>query len=235
MHTILLVEDAPEFQIMVKRLLKNYHVVITDDPDQVLDFIKNTKIDLVLLDLTLPKRDGYSVLQELQSNAEAEDIPVICLTGKTEITDKVTAFSLGADDYIQKPFDPMEFKARVDAKLAKRVQKNERVQKLSIGDIIIDVSSHRVFGRLDNRDIVLTQTEYKILKYLGRRPGQVYTREQLLVAIWGDEGAVFDRAVDVHICSLRKKLSPYGLSFKSVSGVGYRIEVLRPSLATTSC
>lgn len=228
MNTILLVEDAPEYQVMVKRLMKHYHLIVTDDPDQVVELIEKNKIDLILLDITLPKRDGYSVLQDLQSVPEAEDIPVICLTGKSAITDKVTAFSLGADDYIQKPFDPMEFRARVDAKLMKKGRKKESTQRLLLGEIVVDSNSHRVYGRIDNKDIVLTQTEYKILNYLGKRPGQVYSREQLLVAIWGDEGAVFDRAVDVHVCSLRKKLSPYGLLFKSVPGVGYKIEISYP-------
>lgn len=225
MNTILLIEDAPEYKVMVTRLLGHHRVLVTDDPDQVSSFLDGNNVDLILLDITLPKRDGYSVLQELQSNPEYKDIPVICLTGKNAITDKVTAFSLGADDYIQKPFDPMEFRARIDAKLAKSSRKKMDSQRLNLGEIVIEQESHRVFSRTGNKEIVLTLTEYKILNYLGRRPGQVYSREQLLVAVWGDEEAVYDRAVDVHVCALRKKLSSYGLSFKSVPGVGYKIEI----------
>lgn len=225
MNTILLVEDAPEYQVMVGRLLSHHNVIVTDDPDKVAGMLAGASVDLIILDITLPKRDGYSVLQELQVSPTTQDIPVFCLTGKHEITDKVTAFSLGADDFIQKPFDPMEFRARVESRLAKLQRKKQDGQRITLGDIVIDACSHRVLTQESNHDILLTQTEYKILTYLARRPGQVYSREQLLASVWGDEGAVYDRAVDVHVCSLRKKLAGHGISFKSVPGIGYKIEL----------
>lgn len=226
MHSILLVEDALDYQAMVGRLLSHHKVTTTDDPDQVQGLLNKESVDLIILDITLPKRDGYSVLQELQSHEYFHKIPVICLTGKGEITDKVTAFSLGADDYIQKPFDPMEFRARVDAKLQKLNRKKHIDQNLVLGDVVVELASHRAYLNSNHQEILLTQTEYKILNYLGRRPGQVFSREQLLESVWGNDGAVFDRAVDVHVCALRKKLTPYGLKFKSVPGVGYKLEVV---------
>lgn len=223
MFSVLLIEDSPEFQLMVKRVLGHHHVITTDDPDMVTHHLSTQKIDLIILDIGLPKRDGYSVLNEIQSHAEWSSLPVVCLTGKGNVTDKVAAFSLGADDYIQKPFEPVEFKARIDSKLLKQRRTVSVKSKLSLGDLTVDLSSHRVWCEESNAEVTLTQTEFKLLLHLGRHPGNVFSREQLLSSVWGDDGAVFDRAVDVHLCSLRKKVSPYGVQFKAVAGVGYKL------------
>jgi DNA-binding response OmpR family regulator len=223
MFSILLVEDAPEFQTMVSKLLSHHHVIVTADPDTVAEHLETGSIDLIILDITLPKRDGFSVLHELQSDKRYHSIPVVCLTGKDQVSDKVTAFSLGADDYIQKPFNPIEFRARIESKLAKGLSRKGGSALLNIGSLSLDTVSHRAFASNTNKEVPLTQTEFKILQHLGKNPGQVFSREQLLASVWGDEGAVFDRAVDVHVCSLRKKLTEYGVQFKSVLGVGYKL------------
>src|SRR5262245_23326752 len=119
MYQILLVEDAEEYQKIVTRALGQHRVTCVSTVDDALCSLKENEFDLILLDINLPKRNGYSLLSELQATPLERPIPVLCLTGKSEITDKVTAFSLGADDYIVKPFDPIELKARVDAKLTK--------------------------------------------------------------------------------------------------------------------
>lgn len=222
-HTILLIEDSPEYQLLVSRALSQHKIVVVDHPDQVINALETNSIELIILDITLPSRDGFSVLQEVQSHSNFEDIPVICLTGKDQISDKVTAFSLGADDYVQKPFNPIELKARIESKLLKRSRNSSK--KLELGSIQVDFNSHRVTVDGGVREVSLTQTEFKILAYMGKSPDQVFSREQILSAIWGDDGAVFDRAVDVHVCSLRKKLAPYGVQFKSVAGVGYKIGI----------
>lgn len=158
---------------------------------------------------------------------------MICLTGKTGVSDKVTAFSLGADDFVQKPFDPLELKARVDAKIKKAQRREGTGTWLMAGDLKIDLSGFRVFSP-DEREIELTGTEFRLLAHLIRHPEMVFSRNQLLTAVWGDDGAVFDRAVDVHICSLRKKVGPFGLTFKSVPGVGYKIVIGRTASKTAS-
>ena len=233
MGSVLLVEDAKDFQVLVSSLLGDHKVTVTDDPDQVMSLVRENAFDLILLDITLPKRDGYTVLSEIQSDAKFREIPIICLTGKNSITDKLTAFSLGADDFIQKPFDVLEFKARIESKLNKKRKASETRNIIKLGDTIIDLGTHRVSG-LDGRDIELTQTEFKILVSLSRHVGQVFSREQLISHVWGDEGAVFDRAVDVHVCSLRKKLSKSGIIFKSVTGVGYKVVLQEPSARKAS-
>ncbi len=225
MHTILFVEDSEQYQSMVKKILSHHKLIITDDPDAVESIVKEQKIDLILLDINLPKRDGYSVLSDLQSSPESASVPVICLTGKSAVSDKVTAFSLGADDFIQKPFDPIELKVRVDSKLLKAKKQRKQNENFQCGSLRIDLNSHLVIHESSKKEISLTQTEYKLLGHFARNPGQVFTREQLLSIVWGNEGSVFDRAVDVHICSLRKKLTPYGVGFKSVPGIGYKLDL----------
>lgn len=142
MFKVLVVEDSLEFQVMLKKILSHHDVTVTDDPDAVERIMSEKKIDLVLLDITLPKRDGYSVLAELQSHPELSSVPVICLTGKNKISDKVTAFSLGADDFVQKPFDPIELKVRIDSKLLKTRRQRSVTEKIACGSLRIDILSH---------------------------------------------------------------------------------------------
>jgi DNA-binding response OmpR family regulator len=223
-HHILLVEDSPEFQKLVSRSLGHHKITVAESVDEASRLLRQTRFDLVLLDISLPKRDGYALLSEIQSDAELSGVPVICLTGKTEVTDKVTAFSLGADDYIVKPFHPIELKARVDGRLNKHGRRVESESLLKVANLEIDRTTHRVTvrdGRAE-REVKLTQTEFKLLCLLVARPEQVYSRDQLLVAAWGEDADVLDRAVDVHLCSLRKKLGVCGAAIEAVPGIGYR-------------
>lgn len=225
MSNILLIEDSTEYQLTISKLLANHSVITTDDPDQVASFLEGQKIDLILLDIGLPKRDGFSVLQELQDGQHA-GIPVICITGKHEVTDKITAFSLGAEDFITKPFHPLELKARVEAKIKKSQLRTDSSNSMTVGSLKIDRDSQTVFSKVTNQEVQLTQTEFKILNFLGKSVGQVYSREKLLSLIWGVEDVSYDRSIDVHICAIRKKLEPYGVQFKAVPGVGYKLLVM---------
>lgn len=231
MNHILLVEDSPEFQKLVSRSLGHHKITIAGSVDEASSLLRETRFDLVLLDISLPKRDGYALLSEIQSDPELSGIPVICLTGKNEVTDKVTAFSLGADDYIVKPFHPIELKARVDGRISKRGRRAESESVLKVANLEIDRSTHRAIVRDAGgaREVRLTQTEFKLLCVLVTRPDQVYSRDQLLVAAWGEDADVLDRAVDVHLCSLRKKLGGCGSAIEAVPGVGYRFAPTRVS------
>lgn len=217
---ILLVEDSEEFQFLIRKILTKHNVIVTANPDDVLPILEREKIDLILLDLGLPVRDGFTVLDELQSTRFGS-IPVICITGKSEISDKVAAFSMGADDYIVKPFDIIEFKARIDSKIA-RLKKFALEQNFAVGRLRVNWMSQQLFTEA-NVEISLTQTEYKLLICFINDSSKVFSRLELMNAVWGNEETVFDRAVDVHISSLRKKLSTHGIKFKSVQGVGYKI------------
>lgn len=227
--TILIVEDAEGFQALILRTLSHHSLLIATDVKTARSYLASQHIDLVLMDLNLPDESGYTLLSEIQSLDKP--VAAICLTGRTGISDKVTAFSMGVEDYIVKPFDPLELRARVDARLQKLFSSDGDKKRMAVGDLIIDQSTHRTYLMRENKkeEVVLTQTEFKILCCLARRPEQVFTRDQLLVAAWGDDAKVLDRAVDVHVCAIRKKLGDsHSCYIKSVPGVGYKL-TLDPS------
>lgn len=227
---ILVVEDAEDYQKIVSHSLGDHSVHCVDSVDAGANALRNEAYDLVIVDINLPGKDGYVLLAEIRSNPELAELPVLCLTGRTEITDKITAFSLGADDYLTKPFNPLELKARVDSKLRKYGRKRSERLRTRVGDLEIDHERHRVSVQAEGqtREVEVTQTEFKILTALARRPDQVLTRDQLLVAAWGEDANVLERVVDSHVCLLRKKLGAHGSYIKAVTGVGYRISVVAP-------
>lgn len=232
MSKILVVEDSEEFRKIIIRTLSEYEVVCAATAEEASVILRNNSFDMVLVDINLPQKDGYSLINEIHENSEHNNVSVMCLTGRKEITDKVTAFSLGADDYITKPFDPLELRARVDAKLKKTGRKKNSDLITTVGDIEIDHARHRVtiFSEKEKKEVNVTQTEFKILCCLARRPDQVYSRDQLLVAAWGDDAKVLDRVVDAHVCLLRKKLGTHSHYIKAVTGVGYKLTIQKRKL-----
>ena len=179
--------------------------------------------DLVVLDLMLPDVDGLEVCKYMKGDPEFANIPIIMLTAKSSEIDKVVGLELGADDYITKPFSPRELVARVKAVL-RRTSKKESLQKTSIDDkLIIDEKKYEV--TVEGKKISLTNSEFNILKMLTSKIGWVFSREQILENLWGDEKYVLDRTVDVHIKNLRDKLGLMGKCIKNVRGVGYKFEL----------
>lgn len=230
MNRIMVVEDSEEYQKIIGRTLSNYHLTFVTSAEDAEIKIKNENFDCVLIDINLPKKDGFSLLTEVFEDERFDKIPVLCLSGRKEITDKVTAFALGADDYLTKPFDPIELRARIESKIKKSTKLKGAAQIIQVGNIVIDQSRHRVALRKDSGevDIAVTQTEFKILTCLARRPEQLFTREQLLIAAWGEDSKVQDRVVDVHVCIVRKKLGKTcSHTVKAQSGVGYKLTLTR--------
>jgi DNA-binding response OmpR family regulator len=187
------------------------------------DFIGKNIPDLILLDLMLPDADGFEICKYLRRKDEFASVPIIMLTAKGEETDKVLGLELGADDYVTKPFSPKELVARVKAVL-RRQEKEEILNKIEIGDLItIFPEKHEAF--VEGNRIDLTSTEFKILTLLASKKGWVFTRDQILDFLWGQEKAVLDRTVDVHIKHLREKLGKTaGGLIKNIRGVGYKLE-----------
>lgn len=184
-------------------------------------FLRDDMPDLIILDLMLPDADGIEICKYLKSEREFSAIPIIMLTARAEETDKVLGLEIGADDYITKPFSPRELVARVKAILRRKVPPHEEV--IEIGDILkIDPQKFEVYVK--GKKVELTPTEFKILKCLTEKKGWVFTREQILNYLWGEERAVLDRTIDVHIKNLREKLGKAGRLIKNVRGVGYKIE-----------
>ena len=183
----------------------------------------NRKIpDLIILDLMLPDEGGFEVCKFLKKEEKYAHIPIIILSARIEETDKILGLELGADDYVTKPFSPKEMVARVKAVL-RRKGKEVLTKKINIGQAMtIELEKYQVF--IKDKEIPLTSTEFKILRLLATKPGWVFNREQILDYLWGNEKAVLDRTIDVHVKNLREKLGDEGRLIKNVRGVGYKLE-----------
>jgi two-component system phosphate regulon response regulator PhoB/two-component system alkaline phosphatase synthesis response regulator PhoP len=177
--------------------------------------------DLIILDIMMPDFDGFEVTRMMKNDSRYSSIPIIMLTAKGQEVDKVTGLELGADDYLTKPFSPRELVARVKTVL-RRAAPTEHVP-ISIGDITIDPERFEV--TVGDEPVSLTAVEFKILLLLAQNRGKVFTRERILDHLWGNEKAVIDRTVDVHIKNLRDKLGPAGDLIRNVRGVGYKLQV----------
>lgn len=221
---IAVVDDEPDILNLVTLHLKRagYEVAGFLNGDQFYAFLENKIPDLLILDLMLPDIDGFEICKHIKKNNEWEDIPIIMLTAKEDETDKVLGLELGADDYVTKPFSPRELVARVKAVLRRKATEPKTVL-VEINDVItIDSDKHEV--KLLGKKIDLTSTEFKILYFLASKPGWVFSRDKILDYLWGQEKAVIDRTIDVHIRHLREKLGKYGNIIKNVRGIGYKLE-----------
>lgn len=181
--------------------------------------LRQEKPELVLLDIMLPGQDGVSILKELRENAATADLPVLMLTAKGSVYDKVVGLDSGADDHLAKPFEMVELISRVKALL--RRSQGKQSTMLRIGRITIDDARHIVL--VDGKGVTLTLKEYDLLLFLAQNGGFAFSREQLLSRIWGYDYGGGTRTVDVHIQTLRQKLGAAGGQIETVRGVGYRM------------
>lgn len=220
---ILVVDDEPSILHLVASYLKaeGYEVFTASDGPSGLKAARAYKPDLVVLDIMLPGLDGLEVLSRLRRES---DVYVILLTARTEETDKIVGLSVGADDYVTKPFSPRELMARVKAAL-RRLQagggKGSEAAVLSFKRVRIDIGARQVL--VDGRPVSLTAIEFDLLAALAEARGRVLTREQLLEKVWGYDYFGDTRVVDVHLGHVRRKLGP-GAPIATVRGVGYRFE-----------
>ncbi|MGB2662241.1 MAG: response regulator transcription factor [Candidatus Omnitrophota bacterium] len=221
---IAVVDDIPDLLRVVKLRLKKagFDAEGFKDGESLFRFLKKQKPDLILLDIGLPEMDGFEVCKILKKEDEYASIPVIMLTARDQVIDKVVGFELGADDYVVKPFSSEELIARIKAAMRKK-EEAITTKKIDIGDKIqMDIDKHKV--TVDGKEIKLTSVEFKILRLLSSRKGNVFTRQAILDYLWGDEKIVVDRTIDVHIRHLREKLGKESKLIKSVRDVGYKLE-----------
>ena len=223
-ENILIVDDEEDVLELVRfNLEKNGYKVETAVSGEEAIAKARTKLpDLIILDLMLPGIDGLEVCKKLKSDSKTENIPVIMLTAKIEEADIVTGLELGAQDYITKPFSPKVLVARVRRILQKTITHSLEKSPIKIHELTIDPARHEVLVK--NKQIELTFTEFNILYTLAKRPGLVFTRYQIVDSIRGQDYLVTDRAIDVQIVALRKKLGAYGKFIETVRSVGYRFK-----------
>jgi two-component system alkaline phosphatase synthesis response regulator PhoP len=220
---ILVVEDEADLlDLVVYNLRKEgFRPIRAESGEKALEVVRTERPDLILLDLMMPGVDGLEVCRRLRANEATADIPIVMMTAKAEESDAVVGLSLGADDYVKKPFGVKELLARVRAVLRRTAAPPDAASKvLRVDDLEIDPSRHEV--RLRGVDVVCTPTELRLLHHLVRNRGRVFTRAQLLDKAVGSDVIVIDRNIDVHVATLRRKLKDLGDRIVTIRGVGYK-------------
>jgi DNA-binding response OmpR family regulator len=222
---ILVVDDEEHIVELARLYLSRdgFQVASVNDGALALDEFNRGKPDLVVLDVMLPGVDGLTICREIRARSQ---VPILMLTARDEVTDKVVGLELGADDYLTKPFHPQELVARAKALLRRTRQEPEGPEVIRAGRLEIDLARHEV--RHGDARIQLRPKEFDLLALLARHPGRVYQRTELLDLVWGYDFPGYTRTVDVHVQQLREKLAAAGVgdpSIDTVWGVGYRLEL----------
>ena len=222
---ILVVDDEPDILELVQYNLSKaqYDVVGVESGEEALAQMRTTPPDLIVLDLMLPGVDGLEVCRALKRDTRTVAIPIVILTARGEEADIVVGLELGADDYLTKPFSPRVLLARIRAVL--RRHHTEPVAADAVithHELVLHPGRHEVL--VEGQPVPLTLTEFRVLHLLAQRPGWVFTRNQIIAAAQGIDVSVTERAVDVHIVSLRRKLGPVGETIETIRGVGYRLQ-----------
>jgi two-component system alkaline phosphatase synthesis response regulator PhoP len=223
-QNILVVDDEEDVLELVRyHLEKNgYTAESASTGEDALKIAKTKLPDLIILDLMLPGIDGLEVCRRLKGDVKTQNIPIIMLTAKGEEIDIVTGLELGAEDYVTKPFSPKVLIARIRRILHRTIARDLQKAAIKIHDLTIDPARRQVLIR--DKLVDLTFTEFNILYTLAKRAGMVFTRYQIVDSLHGDDYLVTDRAVDVQIVALRKKLGSYSRYIETVRGVGYRFK-----------
>ncbi|MER0281708.1 response regulator transcription factor [Clostridioides difficile] len=232
-YTILIAEDDGDIVNILKIFLESseYRVLTADNGETAFDIVQKEKIDLAVLDIMMPKMDGFELTRKIR---ETKNIPIIILTAKIEDSDSILGLNLGADDYLTKPFNPLVIVARVAAQLRRfynlgssNTNDNNSDGVLSLGDLILDTATLTL--KKKGQEIVITPNEFKLLSFLMKSPGRVYTKSQLCEAINGEFYENYENAIMVHISHLREKIEddPRNPNYiKNVRGIGYKIECI---------
>ena len=223
-YTILVADDEKEIRELLRLYLENsgYRIIEAEDGQQALDILRNNKIDLCLLDIMMPKVDGYRVLQEIRRE---NNIPVIILSAKSADSEKILGLNLGADDYMGKPFNPLETVARVNSNIRRfySLGTSPTSEVIKVKDLELDIDACEF--RKNGEVIELTSVEYRIMELFMKSPGKVFTKQQIYEYGWGESFIVADNNIMVCISKLRDKLDEDASKYiKTIRGLGYRLE-----------
>ena len=223
--SVLIVEDDKNIQELLQLYLEKegYAVTIADDGGQGLSKFRAIKPDIVILDVMMPVMNGWDVCRAIRAESRT---PVIMLTAKGELDDKITGLKAGADDYVTKPFEMRELIARIEAVLRRSDNSEEKARRLVFDKLVIDMDAFELY--VDGKKVDTPPKEMELLFFLASSPNRVYTRNQLLDEVWGFDYFGDSRTVDVHVKRLREKLEGVSESWclRTVWGVGYKFEVL---------
>lgn len=221
---IVVIEDEADILEVIQYNLarEGYSVLTSKDGEEGLAVVQREEPDLVLLDLMLPGLDGIEVCRRLKADARTRRIPIIMVTAKGEESDIVLGLGVGADDYVVKPFSPKELAARVRAVLRRGPLREDGAagERVVRGDVVIDSGRHQVWAGATQ--VTMTATELRLLHFLASHPGRVFTRDQLLDRVIGQDAEVIDRNIDVHIRAIRRKVGEQRDIIETIRGVGYR-------------
>jgi two-component system OmpR family response regulator len=222
---VMVVDDDAHIRELVRLYLEDEGMEIIEKTNgrEALSYAENHPLDLVILDIMMPQMDGWALCEHLRGIG---DIPILMITAKSEAADRIKGFQLGTDDYLVKPFDPMELALRVKALLKRsRISASQTVK---LGEISLDRKSYQVMYK-DAGPVTLPMKEFELLYKLGSYPGQLFTRDHLIQDIWGLDYEGDERTVDVHISRLRERFDDHEADFRIVTlrGLGYRLEVYR--------
>lgn len=224
-YTILVADDEAEIRELLRLYLEKdgYQVLEAADGRSALSLLEKEEIDMALLDIMMPEADGYHVLKKLR---EYSNMPVMILSAKNQDADKILGLDLGADDYLAKPFNPMEAVARINSNIRRFYSlgaEGRKVRQLEVKDLRLDTEECLAYR--NGQPIDLTSVEYKMLRMFMEYPGKVFTKQQLYENVWGEEYAIADNNIMVSISRLRAKLSEDGSAYiKTIRGLGYRME-----------
>ncbi|TGY96756.1 response regulator transcription factor [Petralouisia muris] len=224
-YTILIADDEKEIRDLLRLYLEKdgYQVLEAENGIAAVALLEKEEIDMALLDIMMPELDGYQVLKRIR---ESSNIPVMILSAKNQDSDKILGLDLGADDYLSKPFNPMEAMARINSNIRRFYSlgaKSKELKQLKVKDLRLDTESCLVYK--NDEPIDLTSVEYKLLRLFMENPGKVYTKQQVYENVWGEEYAVADNNIMVCISRLRAKLSEdNGAYIRTIRGLGYRME-----------
>ena len=229
--TILIADDDKDIIEILKLYLENegYTVLEAGDGNIAWKIIKNNSIDIAVIDIMMPELDGFQLVKRIRTEY---NFPVIVLSARGGDNDKILGLGLGADDYMAKPFNPLELVARVQAQMRRfynlnssSLKKEEKSERIEIGDITLDTSSCTLYCK--RKEISLTSTEYKIISYLMEQPGRVFTKGQIFEHVWGEYFEGDDNAIMVHMSNIREKIEDdpkAPIYLKTIRGLGYRFE-----------
>jgi DNA-binding response OmpR family regulator len=222
---IAVLDDEPDIVELVSVNLTNAGFTVHGFYDSAgfFRFINKKRPDLIILDLMLPDDDGIEITKRLKRQAEFSSVPIIILSAKSEESDKIVGLELGAEDYVTKPFSPKELAVRVKKILSRRSVLDDTKKVTIPGILSIDPEKYEVFAY--EKRVDLTITEFRILKLLATKRGVVFSRDQILDYLWGNQKAVIDRTVDMHIKNLRKKLGDAAVLIRNIRGIGYKLDL----------